>query len=133
MVHPLFTKNRITAIVFKYVVLSFAFLGSMGLTAQSTLPDSLQTQQTEVAANIYLAVAPGATQGWLEVVIDNRNTGASCIGGELSVYNGLGEKVFDTFVNTPKVNLDLRKLIPGTYTLQFTFEKKVVKKEMVIN
>jgi hypothetical protein len=118
---------------YKYAAFAVMLICSMGFaTAQSGSLDANKTTDMEVASNISLDISAGTKKGFFNVQINNQNTGASCIGGELSVYNMAEEKLYSTFANTSLVSLDLTKFKSGTYIVQFIFENKQVKKELVI-
>lgn len=118
---------------YQYATFAVMLICSMGFaTAQSGSLDTNKTIDMEVVSNITMDIAAGIKKGFFNVQINNQNTGASCIGGELSVYNAAEEKLYSTFVNTSLVSLDLTKFKSGIYIVQFTFENKRVKKEFVI-
>lgn len=125
--------NSMRSFFYQYATFVVMLICSLGFaSAQSGSLDTNKTVDMEVASNITLDITSGTKKGFFNVQINNQNTGASCIGGELSVYNAAEEKLYSTFVNTSLVSLDLTKFISGTYIAQFIFENKQVKKEFVI-
>lgn len=125
--------NSMRSFFYKYAAFAIMLICSMGFaTAQSGNLDTNKTFETELASNITIDISAGTKKGFFNVLINNQNTGASCIGGELLLYNKAEEKVYSEFVNTSHVSLDLTKFKSGVYTVQFTFENKRVRKELVI-
>lgn len=126
-------KSYIISVFFKWTFLVSVFLGSINITtAQKVLSDTTKTNGTEVATNIDLVISFDQKKKLMNVMINNQNTGATCIGGELFIYNDLGETVYQSAVNTTSVGVDISSLKPGIYFVQFNFQEKRVKKKIMI-